>query len=109
MEICHVHNLYVMTKIRVASARQACKCGKKDEARDTLRFIRNASIIEIIKSTPTENYPGLEMNWPLLEWELGQLEQECHPATEPVLTNDLARIEKHLSFIAAHIGKALSK
>lgn len=109
MELIHVHNLYTATKIRVASARQACRTGNKDEARRDLNFIRNANIIQIIKGTSTDNCPGLEMNWSLLEWQLSELEQECHPSTAPVLTNDLAKISNSLEVIASGVAKLLQK
>ena len=109
MEICLIRNLFDETKRRVAGARQLCRLGQKDQGRDVLRSVRNGSVIEIVKGCDTSKFPELEMNWSLLEWELSQLEQDCHPASDPSCVNDLAKIAQTLDFIAGGISKLLSK
>jgi hypothetical protein len=109
MEIIHIRNLYDATKIRVKHARQLCRLGQKDCGRDILRFVQNASVIHIIKSCDTSKYPGLEMNWSLLEWELSQLEQECHPTSTVDASDDFSKIASSLEIIAKGVQKLLSK
>ncbi len=86
MQIGHIVNLYKDTKCRLQDARQKCRAGKKDEARDTLRSIRNASIIQIIKDAPIEKYEGIQFNWPLLQWELNDLVNELEKDVHPTAT-----------------------
>jgi len=109
MEIYHIHNLFSATKTRVATARQLCRQGQKDNARDVVRFVRNASILQILKAADFSNSPFGEINWALLEWELSQLELECHPAAAAENVNHDVMVLEKLDIIAGGISKLLSK
>jgi hypothetical protein len=75
----------------IASARRAAKAGRKDEARNVLRFVRNASIIEILK--PIEFGEIFTADVAHLQWQLSELETECHPASQADFADDFQAIK----------------
>lgn len=69
-------SLYRFTLSEVRAAIQRAGLGYKDESRQFLNFVTNARIVRIISS---HEYTLPEPNWSLLQWELGNLAQACHP------------------------------
>ena len=99
IEILDFFQLYAFTKARVLVARRQARGGKKDEAREVARFVRNARIIEILR--PIEWPDHLNVDIAHFAWQLGQLENECHPlnaATFP--SDDIGKIYSLLETIA---------
>ncbi len=96
-------NLYRFTQMEVKSARADARAGRKDSARNVLRFIRNASVIEILKAADLSCFPNVDV--PLLNWELSQLETECHPSSSCDQTSDIAAIRAMLEPIAHFVSK----
>jgi len=105
--IGNYYQLYRTTKTSVADARADARAGRKDAARETYRFVTNARITQILGSY--EFPAGLSVDVPLLNWELSQLEQECHPASVPDQSSDIKAIRASLDLIAHFVatqGKA---
>jgi hypothetical protein len=105
-DIVSFYELYSFTKMRVSVARSAARSGRKDEARDFLRYVRGARIIQILKPL---DFGQLGANIPLLEWELSELEQECHPSSGNDQTSDIAAIRSTLEILASGIQTLLSQ
>lgn len=70
--------LYRFTDVLISRAREMALGGRKDDARDVLRYLRNGHVIQILKHLDEATYPKDVSH---LEWKLGELENECHPQT----------------------------
>lgn len=101
MNTTHFQQLYVFTDILIARARLASE-GSRDSARDVLRYVRNARIVDILHP-----YDGkLLIDSRRLKWQLDELARDCHPLSFGRSTGDLyADILARLDLIAAHLGK----
>ena len=104
-ETAKFYSLYSTTKILVADARELARSGKKDQARDHLRFVRNSGIIPILKMV--EFHPALRVDVAHLEWEVSELEHEVHPETKCDQTNDIKAIRLSLELIAHYVSQQL--
>lgn len=71
-----LQQLFIFTSILVSRAREQCLLGRKDEARDTLRFIHNSRIVPLLKLLDEEKFHADVAH---LEWKLGELKAECVP------------------------------
>ena len=100
--IGNYYQLYRATKTQIADARAEARLGRKDVARETFRFISNARILQIL--APYEFPAGLTVDVPLLNWELSQLEQECHPASAVDQSSDIKAIRASLDLIAHFVA-----
>jgi hypothetical protein len=88
--------------IHLERARDLAKAGRKDEARDWLRFFRNSGILGLLAD---EHYGVLdhkEKEW--LTSSLRELESECHPLDVPNFQTDLQAIRGNLESISQHLG-----
>jgi hypothetical protein len=85
------YHLNLLTKCAIERAREKCKEGHKDEARDWYRFIFQSDIVGILKRN----------GWPvqLLNDEMKLLNDECHPLNEVMLKGELARIADSLDVL----------
>jgi len=93
--------LYLFTCIQVDRARRLAALGKKDDARDILRFIQNACIVDILKPYSGE----MLIDAYLLESNVRDLTRECHPSCPSEPPTDLfSAILERLDLIAAHVG-----
>lgn len=79
-DIVSYYELYNFTKQYVSSYRSAARAGCKDQARDFLKFIRCSRIIQILKPIDFSQIGLVTIDVSHLEWQLNQLEQECHPS-----------------------------
>ena len=94
-----LYQLYIHTRIQVKRAFDLACAGHKDEARDFLRYVRNARIVPILRS-----YSGpLLVDAPFLDYQLRELERQCHPSTNNKLS-DLTAIRTSLDRIAAFVA-----
>lgn len=100
--IGNYYQLYRTTKQQVSDARADARAGRKDSAREILRFINNSRIPQILGAY--EFPSGLTVDVPLLKWELSQLEQECHPASVPDTSSDIKAIRASLDLIAHYVA-----
>lgn len=88
--------------IYLNGARDLAKAGLKDEARNWLRFVRNADLIGLLSD---EDYGVLsDKEKAHLGDLLRSLERECHPLEEPDFRGDLAVIRWHLEAISKQVG-----
>lgn len=101
METTHYQQLYLFTKILVESARRAAVDGRKDSARDVLRFVRNARIVEILEPRSGQ----LLIDAANLDWQLRELARECHPFGACRSDSDkFAEILSRLDLVAGLLG-----
>ena len=107
-DIVSFYELYSFTKQRVSLARSSARAGRKDEARDFLRYVRGARIIQILKPVDF-SVLGLNVDVSHLEWQLNELEHECHPSSSNDQTTDIAAIRSTLDLLAIGMQKLLSK
>jgi hypothetical protein len=85
----------------VKRARRLASIGEKDRARDMARFVRNSCIVDILKPFSGE----LLIDAHRLDWELRELESECHPASPALSDLDkFSEILSRLDLIAAHVS-----
>lgn len=97
----YYHQLYVFTKLKVRTGRRLASLGAKDDARNIARFLRNACICEILKPHSCDF-----MDVSLLEFQLRELESECHPMSPGLSDLDkYSEILSRLDLIAAHVAK----
>jgi hypothetical protein len=79
----NLYQLYRTVKMQVSDARAEARAGRKDSARDFLRFVNSSRIVPILAQHP---FPaGLSVDVSLLKWEISQLEQNAiqhRPATK---------------------------
>ena len=104
----HLRSLFTFTSIYVDAARRDARHGRKDDARDFLRFVRNASIIPILKQY--ENSGSVfDIDVAHLEWKLRELENDCHPSAQCDFKDDFSAIRASLEIIAGGVNQLLSK
>jgi hypothetical protein len=98
--------MFTFTGLFVDGAREMARHGQKDEARIRLRFIRNSSIIQILKQ-----YQESPFTFDLshLEWKLRELENDCLPNVQPDCSGDFAAIRSSLETIAGGVAQLLSQ
>lgn len=94
-----LRQLYVFTDIRVEDCRRLARHGRKDEAREFLKYVRNASIISLLKQFEPTGTP-FDIDVPHLEWKLRELENECHPQAVSDHKDDFALIRSMLESLA---------
>jgi hypothetical protein len=88
--------------IYIDRARDLAKEGRKDEARDWLRFFNNSGILGIL-SDGTSGVLTCQEEAHFKEL-LGKLNSECHPLDVPNYQTDLQAIRGHLEVISQHLG-----
>jgi hypothetical protein len=96
----HLASLHGCSALYVGRARELAKSGRKDEARDWLRFFRNCSVVEICART---EHIDVESKRHFRE-QLRLLERECHPLDEPDYRTDLMAIRAQLETILEQLG-----
>jgi hypothetical protein len=97
-------NLWVLRNffaIYLDRARELAKDGKKDEARDWLRFFRNSGILNVLSDGTRGVLSRAEES--LYRKNLEKLESECHPLDVPDFRTDLQAIRADLSEIKNHL------
>lgn len=82
-DIVSYYELYSFTKMRVSAARSSARAGRKDEAREFLRYVRGARIIEILKPIDFSSIglPSVDVShlqWQLLRRENGEATGRYH-------------------------------
>lgn len=101
-----LHSLNTFTVIYVDRARELARAGHKDEARDWLKFFRNARIYELCARysgpLPISDLAELRKN-------LWALEEEYHPASHADNLTDVRVMRSQLDTIAFGIHKVLEK
>jgi hypothetical protein len=107
MNTSHYHSLYTFTKLRILDARRAAKNGRKDEARDILRYVRNASILDILR--PIDFGTIFNVDIAHLQWQLDELELECHPASQADFKDDFTAIRAHVETLAGGMSLILDE
>jgi len=96
--IVHYRQLYIFTSLKLNRARRLATLGEKDQARDEARFLRNSCIVEILKPHSGE----LLIDAHRLDFELRELERECHPLSPALSDADkFSQILSRLDLIAA--------
>ncbi|HVU27392.1 MAG TPA: hypothetical protein VHG71_06610 [Verrucomicrobiae bacterium] len=98
-----LYSLYNFTKMRVESARCSARHGHKDEASNFLRYVRGASIVQILKCYQNDGVLDIDLSH--LEWQLRELENDCHPMTQPDFKDDFALILLRLDSLAHCLSK----
>jgi hypothetical protein len=106
-DIVSYYELYNFTKQYVTSYRTAARAGRKDEARDFLKYVRCARIIQILKPIDFSQIGLVSVDVSHLEWQLSELEQECHPSAPNDQTSDIAAIRSMLEIVASGIQMLL--
>ena len=106
-----LHNLHNFTEIYIKDARRLARNGKKDEARNWMRFFRNSSILQILErhAEPDSIFP---MDVPRLRAELAALESECHPLDRGDNSTEISQLiqsNKVLAFGLQEILRRLPK
>jgi hypothetical protein len=97
--------LFNSTALAVNRARDMARGGRKDEARDWYRFISNAEITSLLC-----HYKGpIPIDLGKLKNDLEKLADECHPASHPDNSSDMAAIKANLDTIAFGIFKILER
>lgn len=102
-----MHQLYRFTVIQVDRARAMARQGRKDEARDWLRYWRGACILDALRKTDFTGFVGVDI--PHLEWQLRELENDCHPSTGPDCVSDLTAIRSCLETLAQGMALILKQ
>lgn len=97
------YKVYTATKLAVTRLRRDVRSGHETEARNFVRFIRNAGILTILRNI--EFPPGLIVDAALLEWEVTQLEGELSAQNSaPETQSDSGAIRASLDLIAARVA-----
>lgn len=102
----HLQDLYWFTKFLVEGALRQARSGKKDEARNTLRYVRNAKIVQILRAGNLPDWAWCDVFH--LEWQLRELESDCHPLNVSDNTDSLSSIARSLQLIAGQTAKLLT-
>jgi hypothetical protein len=91
----------------VQGMRADARAGHKDSARRFLNYVQNANIIQVLKQADLdpEIFPNVDIH--LLNWELSQLETECHPTAPCDQTSDIAAIKAMLEPIAYFVSQQI--
>jgi hypothetical protein len=95
--------------MRVIAARTSARAGRKDEAREFLRYVRGARIIQILKPIDFSSIGLSSVDVAHLDWQLNELEQECHPSAPNDQTSDIAAIRSTLELLAFGMQTLLSQ
>lgn len=97
-------NLESFFSIYLGRAIDLSKAGKKDEARDWLRFFQNSGILEIISDAES----GVVGAWDRKRFEarLRELNNNCHPLDAPDFRTDIQAIRQDLFKIREFLGLA---
>jgi len=92
----NLYELFFSAGIAVKRAREMARGGKKDEARDWLRFIENSQIVSLLgfyRGTIPIDVAGLRN-------DLDALRAECHPEAHADHSSDNSEIRASLDSIA---------
>jgi hypothetical protein len=100
-DIVSYYELYQFTKMRIESALRDARGGHKEQSLEFLRFVRNARILQILKPIDFKQIGLDHVDVPHLEWQLAELELECHPSAPNDQTSDIAAIRSTLDLLAA--------
>lgn len=99
--LINYHQLHLFTVIKMDQAARAILSGNKDNARESLRWIRNARIVQILK--PVSGHLNIDAF--RLDCRLTDLESQCHPmASPPCPTDYLSQILQRLDLIAGFLA-----
>ena len=101
-------SLYTTTRAAVKTARNLARDGQKAQALAWHRFILNAGLITILKSADFDLLKTSKPDVANLEWELGQLYNDCHPCAKPEIGGNLNEIVDKLDHIAAGVSMQIN-
>ena len=105
-EISNYYSLHMFTRILIERAQKLVREGRRDDAADIARFIRNARIVQILK--PYSGGP-LKIDAAHLDWRLRELERECAGLiVVQQAVGDAEGLHRKLDMIAAGIGRLLA-
>lgn len=93
----HLSDMFRFTQIFIQHAVDLAKCGKKDSARNWMRFFRSSCVLEVL----ADSGHGVEA----LRRDLNELAVMCHPEDAPSFETDLAAIRGCLNEILFHVAK----
>ncbi|HEY5296870.1 MAG TPA: hypothetical protein VIK59_03000 [Verrucomicrobiae bacterium] len=88
--------------IYLERAHDLVKAGRKDDARDWLRFFRNSGILGLLADVEHGVLAKQENEW--LSCSLRDLETKCHPLDVPNFQTDLQAIRGQLEQIGGRLG-----
>jgi hypothetical protein len=106
--IIDLRQLYQFTTMQVDKFRCIARHGRKDEARDFLRYVRNSRILEILKKADFSSI-GTVIDVSHLEWQVRELENDCHPASQPDYRDDFTAIRGHMETLAQGMALILKQ
>lgn len=103
------HSLYVSTKLAIDSARSSARSGRKDEARDWLRYFNNAGVFKILKfHEPELQLLGVDSVDDIRD-ALAKLEDECHPQTRCDQSDDIKALRSQMDALAFGVNLLLNQ
>jgi hypothetical protein len=76
-------------------------------ARDWLRYFINGCVVGILKDVDFSSFPHVDV--PHLEWQLRQLENDCHPAANSDFRDDFEAIRANTETLAFGMGTILRR
>jgi hypothetical protein len=93
-----LRQLYSFTRCWLDEARVQARHGQKDSARQVLKFVRGACILDILKQ---HDFPVcMRVDVSHLEWQLRELENDCHPSAVSDHKDDFTAIRSSLETLA---------